>query len=110
MTTLSTTLTAKEIRSLNIKENDLLGFDFEWVNNVDTHYLTVNGQRVVAFLNSKDRRKSFDKIKRMGLGLGFQAPLITDEENGIIQASLNGENPFAYTIICANPERNEIVK
>ena len=32
----------------------------------------------------------------MGLGFGWQSPQLTDEEKGIVQASKNGENPFAY--------------
>jgi hypothetical protein len=110
MKTSNSTLTAKEIRNLDINENDVLGFDFQWENGVDNNYLTVNSKRVVSFINSKDRRKSFDKIKRMGLGLGWKAPQLTDEEKGIAQAAKNGENPFAYSIICANPKMNEIVR
>lgn len=99
MKNLNNTLTAKEIRNLNLNENDVLGFDYQWENGVDNNYLTVNGKRVISFANSKDRRKSFDKIKRMGLGLGWKASQLTDEEEGIIQAHKNGENPFAYSII-----------
>ena len=110
METLNSTLTAKQIRSLNLTEDDVMGFDFEWENEVDNHYLTINGERVLSFTNSNDRKKSFDKIKRMGLALGWKAPQLTDEEEGIIQAAKNGENPFAYSIICANPEMNEIVR
>ena len=104
------TLTASEIRELNLCEEDVMGFDFQWENGLENNYLTINGKRVVSFINLRDRRKSFDKIKRMGLALGWKAPLLTDEEEGIIQAHKNGENPFAYSIICANPKMNEIVK
>jgi len=110
MKTLNSTLTAKEIRNLNLNENDVMGFDFQYFNGLDNNYLTINGDRVVSFINRKDRRKSFDKIKRMGLALGWMAPQLTDEEKGIIQANKNGENPFAYSIICANPKMNEKVK
>jgi hypothetical protein len=110
MKAINTVLSASEIRTLNIQEGDVLGFDFQYDNGVDNNYLTVNGKRVVSFLSGRDRKKSFDKIKRMGLGFGWKAPLLTDEEEGIIQASKNGENPFAYSIICANPLMNEIVK
>jgi hypothetical protein len=110
MKTSNNTLTAKEIRNLNLNENDVLGLDFQWKNGIDNNYLLVNGKRTVSFANSKDSRKSFDKIKRMGLGLGWQAPQLTDEERGIIQAHKNGENPFAYSIICANPKMNKVVR
>ena len=110
MKRLNKTLTAKEIRDLNIKENDVLGFDFQWEKGLDNYYLIVNGERVISFTNSKDRRKSFDKIKRLGFGFGWEVPQLTDEEKGIIQAHKNGENPFAYSIICANPKMNEVVR
>lgn len=99
MTRTNNTLTAKEIRNFNLNENDVMGYDFQWENGVDNHYLTINGERLVSFTNESDRRKSFDKIKRMGFGFGWKAPLLTDEEQGIIQAAKNGENPFAFTII-----------
>jgi hypothetical protein len=34
----------------------------------------------------------------------------SDETDGIIQAAELGENPFAFSIICANPELNGIFK
>jgi hypothetical protein len=110
MKNLKNTLTALEIRNLNINENDVLGFEFQYENGLDNNYLTVNGKRVLSFTRSIERRKSFDKIKKMGFGFGWQKPQLTDEEEGIIQASKNGENPFAYSSICANPKMNEIVK
>jgi len=110
MRTLKSTLTAKEIRALNLNKNDVMGFDFQWEDGVDNNYLTINGERVISFTNAINRRKSLDKIKRMCFGFGWKAPQLTDEEEGIIQASKNGENPFAYSIICANPKMNEIVK
>lgn len=110
MKTSRNTLTATEIRNLNLKKNDSLGFDYQWENGIDNNYLTVNGKRLISFINPKDRRKSFDKIRRMGFGLGWKKPQLTDEEEGLIQASKNGENPFACTIMCANPKFNEIIK
>jgi hypothetical protein len=106
----NSTLTANEIRNLNLNRNDVMGFEFQWENGVENNYLTINGKRVVSFSNSRDRKKSFDKIKRMGFALAWGKPYLTDEEEGIIQAAKNGENPFAYSIICANPKLNEVVK
>lgn len=110
MITLNNTLTAQQIRSLNINEMDLMSFEYIYDNDRENNYLLVNEVRVANFDSSKNRKKSFDKIKKMGLGLGWQAPQLTDEESGIIQAGLNNENPFAYTIMCADPTRNEIVR
>lgn len=110
MRTANNTLTANEIRALNIGKDDVLGFDFQWENGMDNNYLTVNGERIISFTTDKQRRKSYDKIRRMGFGWGWKRPIPTDEEEGIIQAHKNGENPFAYSIICANPKLNKIVK
>ena len=110
MTQVNNTLTAAEIRSLNIQENDVLGFSYCWENNQDNHYLHVNGKIVVSFSNSRIQSKSYDKIRRMGLGWGWKAPLLTDEEKGIVQAAENGENPFAFSIICADSSRNGIFR
>jgi len=104
------TLTAQEIRNLNLKETDVMAFDFQYENGTENNYLTINGERVISFANSIIRRKSFDKIKKIGFALGWKAPLLLDEEKGIVQAHNNGENPFAYSIICANPKMNKIVK
>ena len=110
MKTSNSTLTAKQIRNLNLNEKDVMGFDFQWKNGVDNNYLTINGKKVISFTNSRDRIKSFNKIKRMGFALGWQKPQLTDEEEGIIQAHKNGENPFACSIICANPKMNKVVR
>jgi hypothetical protein len=106
----NSTLTAAEIRSMNLQETDVMGFDFQWENGLENNYLTINSKRIVSFTNPRERRKSFDKIKRMGFALGWKAPLLTDEEQGIIQAGKNRENPFAYSIICSNPKMNKVVR
>lgn len=102
-------LTANEIRNLNLSENDTMSYDYLWVNGEDNYYLVINGERKVSFTTAKLQRQSFDKIRRMGFCWKWVAPKLTDEEEGIIQAAANGENPFAYTIMCANPELNESV-
>ena len=104
------TLTAQEIRNLNLNISDVLGYDYQSENGLENNYLTVNGKRVICFVSQNDRRKSFNKIRRMGLGFGWNEPLLTDEEQGIIEASKNGENPFACTIMCADPKQNVVYK
>ena len=103
-------LTADQIRNLNLNAKDVMGYEFQWESGFNKYYITINGQRAVSFDNHFDRLKSFNKIKRMGFGLGWKAIQLTDEEQGIIQAGKNGENPFAYSIICGDPSRNEVVK
>ena len=34
----------------------------------------------------------------------------SDEHDGIVEAAKIGENPFAFSIICANPKLNGIYK
>jgi hypothetical protein len=108
MKNLTTTITASEIRSLNIQKNDCLSFSYCWENGQDNHYLHVNGNKVASFSTSREQLKSYNKIRKMDLGWGWKAPQLTDEEQGIIEAAKNGENPFAYSIICADPSQNGI--
>lgn len=98
MKNLTNTITAKEIRTLNLKENDVLGFAFER-NEIENNFLLINGKRVLNFTNSRNRQKSFNKIQRMCLGLGWSKPQLTDEEKGLIQAAELGlEFPKALVL------------
>lgn len=108
MERISKILTAKEIRELNINKEDVLSYDYQWENGVDNHYLCINGKRIISFACWKHRKTSANKILRMGLAIGWKAPMLTDEESGMVQANENGENPFTHTAMCANPEMNEI--
>ena len=110
MKNLNNTLSAKQIRELKIDNKDVMGFDFQNIEGIENHYLIINGERFISFTNSLDMEKSFNKIKRMGFGLGPRPTMITDEDRGIIQASKNGENPFAFSTMYSNPEMNKIVK
>lgn len=104
------TLSTKEIKNLNINKLDVLGYDYVYQNNRENNFLLVNGKILFSFANKNDRQKTFNKIKSMGLGFGWNKPQLSDEENGITQASKNGENPFACTVMCSNPLLNEIVR
>jgi hypothetical protein len=110
MKNLTKPLTSGEIRKMGIKESDSLSYDFLHLGETKQYILCINEKRVLSFEDSRHRTWSYDKIRRMGLGWGARKHQNTDEEDGIIQASKNGENPFAYSIICANPELNEIVR
>ena len=95
MKNLSKTLTAKEIRNLSLRKEDVMGFDFESGN----HYILINRERIVSFTNRKDRQKSFDKINRMGFALGCESSQLSDEDKGLIQASKLGlEFPKALAL------------
>ena len=56
--------------------------------------------------SSKEKTNLWNKLKRMGFEQHYN--FSSDETDGIIEASKNGENPFAYSIICSNPLLNEI--
>lgn len=87
MKNLTKTITAKEIRTLNLKHLDVIGFEYLYENNQDNNYMLINGERVLNFTNQSDRRKSKDKIQRMSLGNGWLQPQLTDEEAGLVQAA-----------------------
>ena len=89
MINLSKTITAKEVRNLNLNENDTLGYEF-FRDDKENFFLLINGNRSLNFTAPSDRRKSFDKIKRMGFGLGWLKPQLTDEERGLIAAGSRG--------------------
>jgi hypothetical protein len=57
---------------------------------------------------SRQRKTLWNKLQRMGYNRGYN--FSSDEFDGICQAAQLGENPFAYSIICANPSLNEICK
>lgn len=60
----------------------------------------------VVFQSASSREKTnlWNKLKRMGFEQHYN--FSSDETDGLVQASLNGENPFAYSIICANTSLN----
>ena len=64
----------------------------------------------VVFENANFRAKTklWNKLKRMGFEQHYN--FSSDEMDGIAQAGKNGENPFRYTMICANPALNERAK
>lgn len=58
--------------------------------------------------SSKEKRSLWNKLKRMGFEQHYN--FSSDEFQGVAEAGRRGENPFAYTIMCANTNRNSIVK
>ena len=110
MEILKRVLTASEIRSMGLKDSDTMSYDYLYAGGQDCHYLVINGQNRVIFSNTKERERTYNKIKDMGFCRGWVKPLPTDEEEGIVEAAKRGENPFAYSIMCANPKYNEVVK
>lgn len=58
--------------------------------------------------NSREQRKLWDKLLRMGFERHYN--FSSDEFDGLAQAGANGENPFAFTMMCSNPALNGIFK
>lgn len=82
--------------------------------NPDGKMTMVSGTNDIAFDNgvifksssSNEKRNLWNKLKRMGFVQHYN--FSSDENDGIVQASKNGENPFAFSIICANTSLNGI--
>jgi hypothetical protein len=101
MKKLTKTLSATEIRKMNLTIDSKLHFEYQWdAANGEMHYLVVDGKRKVGFSDSKTLRKSKEKIRRMGLGFGYIAESTpSDLALGLNEAVRRGENPFACSTI-----------
>ena len=55
---------------------------------------------------SRGRVNLWNKLVRMGYEKPETSFFGQDELEGLCMASANGENPFAYSIICSNPAMN----
>jgi hypothetical protein len=91
------TLTASQIRSLDITFDTWLAFDFE----NDTYFLLADRKRIASFESRKAQLATYNKARKMLFGYGgnsiSEGP--NEEERGIIEAINNGENPFSGTTI-----------
>jgi len=63
-------LTTKNIKNLNLSKNDTLGFEYYSNKGINNYYLLSNCKRIVSFTDSKNRLQTYNKIQKMGLGLG----------------------------------------
>ena len=74
----------------------------------------VSGTNDIVFANgvtfssetSLQKVKLWNKLVRMGYEKPETSFFGQDELEGLCMASANGENPFAYSIICSNPDLN----
>jgi hypothetical protein len=64
----------------------------------------------VTFTNETSREQTnlWNKLKRMGFEQHYN--FSSDENEGLVEAGRRGENPFAYSMICADTKRNGIYK
>lgn len=58
--------------------------------------------------SSKSNNKLWNKLLKMGFDRHYN--IQSDETDGLVQAAENGENPFAFSVICADPSQNGIFK
>lgn len=74
----------------------------------------VSGYNMIKFDNdvificesSREQTKLWNKLLRMGFERHYN--FSSDENEGLVQAAQNGENPFAFSIICSDPSLNGI--
>jgi hypothetical protein len=90
MNTYTNTITAAEVRNLNLNAKDVLSFDH--LNGA--HLITVNGTPAMSFANAADRAKSKAKIQRMGFALGTTENDLGEVETGV----LTGKGSYATVI------------
>lgn len=90
MKTYTNTITAAEVRNLNLTATDVLSFDH--LNGA--HLITVNGTPAMSFTNAADRVKSKAKIQRMGLALGTTEKELGEIETGV----LTGKGSYATVL------------
>ena len=58
--------------------------------------------------SSKEQQKLWNKL--ISIGYVRHLNLSSDEMQGIKQAGDNGENPFAFSMICADTTKNGVFK
>lgn len=93
--------TSKEIRKANPQGK--MSMDYN-----GTHNIIFDNGVVFVSATSRENTKLWNKLLKMGYNRHYNWQ--SDETDGIIQAAKLGENPFAFSIICANPELNGIFK
>ena len=95
-----------------VKENNASGkisMSYLYENNKDNHNIHFANGVKLTFENSITAGKVF-RILKFELGFEQDYNFQSDENDGIVQAALLGENPFTYSIMCSNPALNEVVK
>ena len=102
-------ITIKAVKKL-VESNNANGkitCSYIYKNGLDNYNIHFSNGVVLTFESSLIQGKVFRTLKH-DLGFAQDFNFFTEEDAGIIQASQNGENPFAYSIICANTSLNGI--
>jgi hypothetical protein len=102
-------VTIKAVKKL-VESNNASGkitCSYIYKNGVDNYNIHFSNGAVLTFESSLIQGRVFRTLKHE---LYFEQDFnfLTEEDEGIIEASKNGENPFAFSIICANTSLNGI--
>jgi len=102
-------VTIKAVKTLVESHNasGTITSSYIYKNGVDNYNIHFSNGVVMTFESSLIQSKVFRTLKHE-LGFAQDFNFTTDEDAGIIQASKNGENPFAFSMICANTKLNGI--
>lgn len=76
----------------------------------DIYYIRFSNGGILMFNDNTSRAKVF---RMLTLELGYDTPeskILTDEVAGICEAAQLGINPFECSVMCNNPELNEVAK
>lgn len=102
-------VTIKKVQKL-VKENNASGkitLDYKYNNQKDEYYVYFSNGVKLLFETPKEQNKVF-RILKLELGFEQNFNFSSDEHDGIVQAAQNGENPFAFSVICTNTCLNGI--
>jgi hypothetical protein len=93
--------TASQIRKANPQGKMTMDYN-------GTHQIIFDNGVIFTSATSRDNTNLWNKLLRMGFNRHYNFQ--SDEIDGLVQASQNGENPFAFSIICSNTSLNGIFK
>jgi hypothetical protein len=93
--------TASQIRKANPQGKMMMDYN-------GTHQIIFDNGVIFTSASSRDNTNLWNKLLRMGFNRHYNFQ--SDEIDGLVQASENGENPFAFSIICSNTSLNGIFK
>lgn len=104
-----TNVTINFVKKL-VAQNNAAGkitMSYLYANEKDNHNIHFSNGVTLTFESSVIVSRVF-RILKQDLYFEQDFNYQSDENDGIIQAANNGENPFAYSVICANPSLNGI--
>jgi hypothetical protein len=104
MVNLTNRITKKQVENLvkNLYSNDIekpfITCDYVYKNGKNIHSILFSNGEKLEFESGMIQNKVF-RILKHELYFPQNFNLSSDNHDGIVQAALNGENPFAFTIL-----------